>query len=138
MFPLIFLGWKLEGTTKICFQMKVPDLFSSWSNSWWRFLICLTPEVNAYYWFTSWISLIIFSSFQMLESLSWIPNCRYHYDSKSGLIHNGSFHLLCVYFTDGQSRFGVSTTAHENHDELLETNCCCFPHCQFACVTGPP
>ncbi len=77
----------------------------------------------------------------MLESLSWIPNCRYYYDSKCGLILDGSFHLLCVYFVDGHSQFGASTTADENHDELLETNCCYsanIPHCQVACVTEPP
>jgi len=125
-------------------MMEVPDLFSSWNNSWWtflicstfevnsscnfwwRFLICLIPEMNAYYWFISWISLIVFSSFHMLESLSWIPNYRYYHDSKSGIILDGNFHLLHVYFVVGHSQFGPSTIANENHDELLETNYCYF------------
>jgi hypothetical protein len=62
----------------------------------------------------------------MLESLSWIPSCKYYYDSKSGIILDGSFHLLHVYFVVGHSQFGPSRTVDKNQDELLEINCCCF------------
>jgi hypothetical protein len=70
----------------------------------------------------------------MLESLSWIRNCRYYYDSKSGVILDGSFHLRFVYFVDGHSQFGASTTAEENHDELQESNCCYF--CKYPTLSS--